>query len=147
MLYYPLTGLLSNDSEVYSTSCYKCNIHRCPLIPFVSRPCNGYRCCTSLHMDTRVRFVSRVDKGGTIATRKVTRSPAALGQYTQYTLHPWRCATIKSSFPQPRPAVAPLQRPVRKVKKRLDVPQRCVPPMHYGIPLKFVAPLRYYSMY
>lgn len=38
----PLRGL-------HSTSCYKCNARRCPLIPFVSRPFNGHRCCMSLH--------------------------------------------------------------------------------------------------
>ena len=35
----------------------KATCRQCPIIPFVSRPCNGYRCRTSLHMDTRVRFV------------------------------------------------------------------------------------------
>lgn len=45
---------------------------------------NAIRYCTSLHMDTRVRFVNHGDTSGTISTRKVTSSPA-LGRYIRDT--------------------------------------------------------------
>lgn len=46
-------------------------------------------------------LLAGVDKGGTIPTRKVTRSLPTLGRYT---VHPRRCVAIKSSFPQSVPS-------------------------------------------